>query len=253
MSWADPEGPVVPQQGAAPAGPEPAGNAPKATGGAVPASGSGPISSSSVGEERDADGNYIYTPSFHDPPVNEADLDENGLTAQDREDLQVLQSTYDRIAERWQALSPRSRNRRLLSLAAHGSSFAAEAREAGTSSSTPGGVPPNTNYLEENYPPGVHRPGTFRPADTEADLESIPEGGRPTSKARSSAAPSTAGDADSEGPQPSADSAAAPAPSVEVPMEVDAPPEPTAEESPDEEVLLESGMVPDYDLPDYDE
>ena len=36
-------------------------------------------------------------------------------------------------------------------------------------------------------------------------------------------------------------------------MEVDATPEPTAEESPDEEVLLESGMVPDYDLPDYDE
>ena len=64
---------------------------------------------------------------------------------------------------------------------------------------------------------------------------------------------STAGDANSEGPHPSADSVAATAPSVEVPMEVDAPREPTAEESPDEEVLLESGMVPDYDLPDYDE
>ena len=34
------------------------------------------------------------------------------------------------------------------------------------------------------------------------------------------------------------------------PMEVDAPPEPIAQESPDEEVVLESGMVPDYDLLD---
>ena len=50
-----------------------------------------------------------------------ADLDENGLTAQDREDLRVLQNTYDRMTERWRTLSPRSRNRRLLSLVAHGS------------------------------------------------------------------------------------------------------------------------------------
>ena len=63
------------------------------------------------------------------------------------------------------------------------------------------------NYLEENYPPGAHRPGTFRPTNPEADLGSIPEGGRPTSKVRSSVTPSTAGDADSEG--------AAPAPSVD--------------------------------------
>ncbi|CAE7257458.1 unnamed protein product, partial [Symbiodinium pilosum] len=65
--------------------------------------------------------------------------------------------------------------------------------------------------------------------------------------------PFDSGEADSEGPHPSADSVAAPAPSVDDPMEVDAPPEPTAEESLDEEVVLESGMVPDYDLPDYDE
>ena len=119
---------------------------------AVPAGGQGPVSSGSA-EERDAEGNYVYVPSFHDPPANEADLDENGLTGQGREDLQVLQNTYDRIAERWQSLSPRSRNRRLLSLAAHGSmalssilqiSVTAEAREASAPSSTTGGVPPTT-------------------------------------------------------------------------------------------------------------
>ena len=70
-------------------------------------------------------------PSFHDPPANAADLDENGLTAQDREDLQVLQNTYDRIA---------------VTKAVTGASrpiFAAEAREASAPTSTMGGVPPS--------------------------------------------------------------------------------------------------------------
>ena len=94
------------------------------------------------------------------------------------------------------------------------------------------------NHLDKNYPPSTgdvpstqSRGGSrFDPRRRAANL------GRPD--------PSATGDADSEGPHPS---------SVDDPMEVDAPPEPTADESPDEEVVLESGMVPDYDLPDYDE
>ena len=65
-------------------------------------------------EERDENGRYVYHPSFIDPPVDESELDEDGLTEQDRADLAVLRETYDRIARRWQALSPRARNKRLL-------------------------------------------------------------------------------------------------------------------------------------------
>ena len=41
-------------------------------------------------EERDENGRYIYHPSFIDPPVDECELDEDGLTEQDRADLAVL-------------------------------------------------------------------------------------------------------------------------------------------------------------------
>ena len=71
-------------------------------------------------EERDENGRYAYHPSFIDPPVDESELDEDGLTEQDRADLAVLRETYDRIARRWQALSPRARNKRLLELAQGG-------------------------------------------------------------------------------------------------------------------------------------
>ena len=71
-------------------------------------------------EERDENGRCIYHPSFIDPPVDESELDEDGLTEQDRADLAVLRETYDRIARRWQALSPRARNKRLLELARGG-------------------------------------------------------------------------------------------------------------------------------------
>ena len=71
-------------------------------------------------EERDENGRYIYHPSFIDPPVDESELDEDGLTEQDRADLAVLRETYDRIARRWQALSPRARNKCLLELARGG-------------------------------------------------------------------------------------------------------------------------------------
>ena len=55
-------------------------------------------------------------------PAQEEERDENedGLTEQDRADLAVLRETYDRIARRWQALSPRARNKRLLDLARGG-------------------------------------------------------------------------------------------------------------------------------------
>ena len=71
-------------------------------------------------EERDENGRYVYHPSFVDPPVDECELDEDGLTAQDRADLAALRETYDRIARRWQALSPRAQNKRLLELARGG-------------------------------------------------------------------------------------------------------------------------------------
>ena len=89
--------------------------------GASAQAGAPPSTSSQVAhEERDDNGQYIYRPSFTDPPVDESELDEDGFTAQDRADLAALRATYDRIANRWQALSPRSRNRRLLQLAQRG-------------------------------------------------------------------------------------------------------------------------------------
>ena len=118
------------------------------------------------------------------------------------------------------------------------------------------------NYLQDNYPPGCQRErqpreaegtGTDRPDAGEADPDTLPEAGRPKSKARSSAGSANTGNVGSEGLQQSADSAAAPAPSEEVPMEVEAAPELGADESPEEEVTLEAEIIPDYDLPDYDE
>ena len=44
-----------------------------------------PLASSQVAqEERDDNGQYVYRPSFTDPPVDESELDEDGFTAQDR-------------------------------------------------------------------------------------------------------------------------------------------------------------------------
>ena len=51
-------------------------------------------SSQVVHEERDDNGQYIYRPSFTDPPVDESELDEDGFTAQDRADLAALRATY---------------------------------------------------------------------------------------------------------------------------------------------------------------
>ena len=109
------------------------------------------------------------------------------------------------------------------------------------------------NYLEENFPPGCQREqqpresagdGTDRPGgDGEdpghspklADLDQKP-GRRP-------------------GPPQSAASAAVPASAADVAMEVGTAPEPSADESPEEEVTLEAEIMPEYDhdLPDYDE
>ena len=87
----------------------------------TPLAGVAPLPTQPAGtEEVDGNGQYVYRPSFVDPPVDESELDEDGFTAQDRADLAALRATYDRIAGRWQALSPRSRNRRLLQLAQKG-------------------------------------------------------------------------------------------------------------------------------------
>ena len=136
---------VRPKQGAAPAGSAPANTAPKPTSGAAPASGLDSISSSSAGEERDADGNYVYIPSFHDP-INEADLDENGLTAQRpggpagpakylRQDRRTLASV---IAEEPQPATSEPGWSRMRGPFRHSLNF-----EASTPGSASGGSPPN--------------------------------------------------------------------------------------------------------------
>ena len=121
-------------------------------------------------EERDENGRYIYHPSFIDPPVDESELDEDGLTEQDRADLAVLRETYDRIARRWQALSPRARNKRLLDLARGGTiplaglvhisaATQAEPAEDPTTPAAAKGRGKRPRYLPGDLrPSGGHRP-----------------------------------------------------------------------------------------------